>query len=144
VVVWLAIWLLAAIVGIYTAATVSADRARIHTRLRDAVRRRYRQFRPLPPTVVGPPIEQIAANLRRLQAWLDIYADPEPLPGKATKLAATTIAYDRVLGDACRALEISESIAETEGIDREAERLRLQYALADAGMVLRSPRRTGS
>jgi hypothetical protein len=143
-VLWLALWLLAAVVAIYAAATVSTDGTALTTRICDAISRRYRRLRPRPAAPAGAPIEEIAANLRRLQAWLDTYADPQPLPGKATKLAATVIAYDRVLADACRALEIPESLAETHGIDREAERLRLQSALADAGLVLGSPRRTGS
>ena len=139
---WLSIWLLAATAAIYAAATVS--RVPLHTRVAEAISRRYRRWRPLPTLATCPPIEETAANLRRLQGWLDIYAEPQPLPGKATKLAAAMNAYDRVLADACRALEIAESLTETRGLDREAERLRVQAALADAGFVLGTRRRTGS
>jgi hypothetical protein len=143
-VLWLAIWLLAATAAIYAAASVSAVRVPLRVRLAEAISRRYRRWRPLPVLTTSPPIEEIAANLRRLQGWLDIYAEPQPAPGKATKLVATTLAYDRVLVDACHALEIPESLDDTRGLDREAERLRLQAALADAGFVLTARRRTGS
>lgn len=101
-----------------------------------------RKVRHLDP--VGPPIQDIAASLRRLRGWLEIYDDPTPIPGKATKVMACTMAYDRVLADACRALEISESLTDTIGVEREAERLRVESALEDAGLMLRPRRRTGS
>lgn len=95
---------------------------------------------------VGPPIEEIAATLRRLRGWLAIYDDPTPIPGKATKVAATSLAYDRVLVDACRALRITQALGDTVGFDHEAERLRVESALEEAGLVLRPRprRRTGS
>ncbi|HET9188179.1 MAG TPA: hypothetical protein VFN80_09505 [Acidothermaceae bacterium] len=111
--------------------------------LADAVKRRCRRWRAPDPAPLGPPIEQIAANLRRLQAWLDIYDRPDPLPGKATKVAAAQLAYDCVLADACRALDVPESLAETRGFEHEAERLRAQVALVDAGLVLKAPHTTG-
>ncbi len=105
--------------------------------------RRWRRWRTPPPTPLGPPIEQIAANLRRLQGWLDRYDGPEPLPGKATKVTATLLAYDRVLADACVALQIAESLDDTRGFEHEAERLQVQAALADAGLVLKAPHAAG-
>jgi hypothetical protein len=110
--------------------------------LASSVKRRCREWRAPDPTPLGPPIEQIAANLRRLQAWLDIYDQPDPLPGKATKVTAAQLAYDCVLGDACRALDVPEALAETRGFEHAAERLRVQVALIDAGLVLKAPRTT--
>jgi len=112
-------------------------------RLAGSVKRRCQRWRAPYPEPLGPPIEQIAANLRRLQAWLDIYDRPDPLPGKATKVAAAQFAYDCVLAEACHALDVSESLTETRGFEHEAERVRVQVALLDAGLVLKAPRRTG-
>jgi len=125
------------------AATAAPPLARVRARARHACTRACRRLRPPHAVPVGPPIEQIAADLRRLQAWLDRYADPRPSPGKATKLTATLIAYDRVLAEACRALEIPESLAETHGLEHEAERLRVQAALREVGFVLATPHRAG-
>jgi len=111
--------------------------------LAESVKRRCRGWRAPDPVPLGPPIEQIAANLRRLQAWLDIYDRPDPLPGKATKVAAAQFAYDCVLAEACHALDVSESLSETRGFEHEAERLRVQVALVDAGLVLKAAHATG-
>jgi len=132
---WLVVWLIVTVVSCVVA-LLPASTGRVHERVRDAVSRRWHQWRPPRPGPVGLPIEDIAASLRRLQRWLDAYADPQPIPGKATKLAAAASAYDRVLIDACRALEVPEALDGTEGLDREAERLRMQAALTDAGFVL--------
>ena len=107
-------------------------------RLHDAALHWWRRTHRRTVEPLGPPIEDIAANLRRLRGWLDRYDDPMPIPGKATKVAAASSAYDRVLCDACRALEVAQSLAETSGIEREAERLRIEAALQDAGLVLRN------
>jgi hypothetical protein len=139
-VVWFWLWLALSVVLCAAAAFPTAIRP-LHTRLGDAVIRRWRRVRPLQPEPFGQPIEDIAASLRRLQNWLDTYADPRPIPGKATKLTAAVTAYDRVLVEACRALEVAEALDDTLGLDREAERLRMQAALEDAGLVLRGRRR---
>ncbi|HEY8729800.1 MAG TPA: hypothetical protein VIL94_09470 [Acidothermaceae bacterium] len=138
--VWFALWLAMTVVVCVLAALPAAGRP-LHTRLGDAISRRWRRIRPPKPQPIGRPIEDIAASLRRIQYWLDTYADPRPIPGKATKLTAADTAYDRVLVDACHALEVPEALDGTEGLDREAERLRMQAALEDAGLVLRGRRR---
>jgi len=56
-----------------------------------------RSARPPRPEPIGRPIEDIAASLRRIQYWLDTYADPRPIPGKATKLTAAGTAYEITL-----------------------------------------------
>jgi hypothetical protein len=136
---WLALWLTVT-VAICVLALLPANRIALHVRFADAVGRRWRRLRPAPAQPVGQPIEDIAASLRRLQRWLDSYADSRPIPGKATKVFAATIAYDRVLAEACRALQVPEGLDGTDGLDREAERLRMQSALVDAGLVLRGRR----
>jgi hypothetical protein len=139
-VVWFAVWLALSVMLCVVAALPSA-RTPLHARLGDVIARRWRRVRPPPPQPIGRPIEDIAASLRRIQCWLDTYEDPRPIPGKATKWKAAAIAYDRVLVDACQALEVPEALDGTVGLDREAERLRIQAALEDAGLVLRGRRR---
>jgi hypothetical protein len=90
-----------------------------------------------PRTPSGAPIEELAARLRRLRTLLDQYADPNPLPGKATKLIATLAAYDQVLAETCHALQIGHCLAETSGIARDIERLRVEAAIEHAGLALR-------
>jgi hypothetical protein len=126
--------------GICVVALLPADRVALPVKFADALSRVWRRFSPAPMEPVGPPIEDIAKSLRRLQQWLDSYADSRPIPGKATKVMATTNAYDRVLVEACRALQVREGLEGTDGLDREAERLRMQSALVDAGLVLRGRR----
>jgi hypothetical protein len=132
---WLALWLTAT-VAICVLALLPVNRVPLHVKFAAAVARRWRRFRPAPAEPLGQPIEDIAASLRRLQRWLDSYADSRPMPGKATKVIAATSAYDRVLVEACRALDVPEDLESTLGLDREAERLRVQAALSDAGLVL--------
>ena len=132
---WLVLWLSITVMICVTAMLPTACEA-LHARFAAAMARSWSHLRPRPPTAAGRPIEDIAASLRRCQRWLDTYADPRPIPGKATKVIAATDAYDRVLVDACHALDISEDLAGTQGLDREAERLRMQAALGDAGFIL--------
>jgi hypothetical protein len=136
---WLALWLTVT-VAICVLALLPANRVALHVRLAEAAGRGWRRLWPRPAEPGGQPIEDIAASLRRLQQWLDTYSDPRPIPGKATKVIAATSAYDRVLVDACRALEVPQGLDGTDGLDREAERLRMQSALVDAGLVLRRRR----
>jgi hypothetical protein len=136
---WLALWLTAT-VAICVLALLPANRVALHVKFADAVERGWHRFWPAPVQPVGQPIEDIAKSLRRLQQWLDSYADSRPIPGKATKVIATTNAYDRVLVEACQALQVPEGLDGTNGLDREAERLRMQSALVDAGLVLRGRR----
>jgi hypothetical protein len=133
---WLVLWLVVAVVTVVSAMLPMTDVPR-HVRVGEALARRWRRWHPGRPEPTGAPIENIAATLRRLQDWLDAYADPQPIPGKATKVTATANAYDRVLVEACHALDVPEGLDGTAGIDREAERLRMQSALVEAGLVLR-------
>lgn len=85
--------------------------------------------RSLPTQPAGPPIEQVAADLRRLgQQRLGI-ATRSPV-----WFAAVQRAYDDRLQVACRELEVEEHLAELEGVDLEIERVRVEGALQAAGM----------
>lgn len=92
---------------------------------------------PALPTREGPPLERIATDLRRLR--------PEarrPCQGTAyAKRRGVLAAYDDLLLDACRALEVRTSLASLpEGLEREAERLRLESELERAGLPMATPR----
>ena len=87
--------------------------------------------RALPREPAGPPIEQVAADLRRL-------ANQRLGVGRRSEIwfAAVERAYDDRLRVACRDLCVEEYLAELEGIDLDIERVRVEGALQAAGMNL--------
>jgi hypothetical protein len=86
----------------------------------------------------GIPIEQIAADLRRLRGVL---ASDEHR--SAAHQMGNRLAYDRVLIQACDMLGIEHELDEdTSGIERDIERLRVEADLERAGVVI-STRRFG-
>jgi hypothetical protein len=80
-----------------------------------------------------PPIEQIAADLRRLG---------EQRLGVATRSlvwhTAVTRAYDDQLRLASRCLGVGQHLDSLDGVDLEIERVRVEGELAAAGLVLPS------
>lgn len=92
-----------------------------------------------PPEPARTPIEELAATLRRLQPLAH-----DPQPGvRMAKYRGIVAAYDGRLVEAARVLEVPTSLAELpeSGFDRDAERLRLEYALAEAGLRWMPPAR---
>jgi hypothetical protein len=81
-----------------------------------------------------PPVEQIAAELRRL----DRQRRFGPSTESAKWSAAVANAYDAWLLAACRRLDIREDLTTLAGIDRDIERVRVEGQLETAGLVLRS------
>jgi hypothetical protein len=86
----------------------------------------------------GVPIEEVAANLRRLRA---------AVAGDANRSAAhqmgNRLAYDRVLAQACDMLDVQHDLGlESSGMERDIERFRLEAELERAGVVI-SQRRFG-
>jgi hypothetical protein len=79
----------------------------------------------------GPPIEQIAADLRRLGRQRIGVATRSPV-----WFAAVQRAYDDRLSLACLELEIPQHLRELTGIDQEIERVRIEGELAAAGIGL--------
>ncbi|HEX6500727.1 MAG TPA: hypothetical protein VF054_17105 [Micromonosporaceae bacterium] len=79
-----------------------------------------------------PPIERIAADLRRLR---------RQRTGLATRSAvwqsAIDNAYDDRLSLGCRVLGVDEYLGELTGLDREIERVRLEGLLQEAGLIHR-------
>jgi hypothetical protein len=79
-----------------------------------------------------PPIEKIAADLRRLRRHRTGIALRSPV-----WFAAVEKAYDDRLALACDRLGIATYLDDVTGMDREAERMRLEAALEAAGLRLR-------
>jgi len=104
-----------------------------------AAGRRLAQRRGLlspPPQPAGLPIQQIAADLRRLDSRLTELRQAGPVTAKAVKLTAAQSAYDDRLLDACRALDVAHELGSARGAGRTVERLRVEAALAGAGLDL--------
>jgi hypothetical protein len=80
-----------------------------------------------------PPIEQIAAELRRLNRQ----RDGGPTYESEMWLAAVHRAYDSWLWAACRRLGVAESLSRLEGCERHVERVRIEGELEAAGLVFR-------
>ncbi len=91
-----------------------------------------KQVHPPAQQPAGPPIERIAADLRRISAHLDALVTSGPVPGRIMRVRSTVAAYDHVLLDACRALEVEPASAATPL--SSDERLRTEAALAAAGL----------
>jgi hypothetical protein len=79
----------------------------------------------------GPPIEQLAADLRRVHRVLAHVAAGTP---NARRRGARQ-AYDNLLVQACTAVGVPHRLGELpEGVDREIERLRIEESLRGAGL----------
>ena len=95
---------------------------------------RHRRF---PPRPTGRPLEQVVADLHRIRA--EVLA---PAPGASkVRRDATLAAYDDVLAEACRALDVPDLLDTLPpGTERDAERLRVEWLLEQAGVPVTSRR----
>lgn len=96
---------------------------------------RFLRLVPLPPpTPLGMPLERIAADLRRLHR--EVRQHPPGMP--MAKFRGMMAAYDDALLDACRALDLATDLSSLpEGVERESERLRVEFELERAGINFR-------
>ena len=78
------------------------------------------------------PVEQVAADLRRLAHQLAVVPSGTPVARRRGLLAA----YDDVLVEAAELLQVPHELATVPAEARELERLRLLAALEDAGLVV--------
>lgn len=102
-----------------------------------ALRRVRAHFSPPPPEPSVPAIEDLAAALRRIRPLVLTPAPGTPM----ARRRGTAAAYDDLLAQAARALRVPDLLTDLrEGTDREAERLRLEHLLREAGLVLDQPR----
>jgi len=81
----------------------------------------------------GMPLERIVADLRRIRPQARMPEMGTPM----AKRRAIVAAYDEVLCDACRALDVpTELHLITDALERESERLRTEHELELAGVDL--------
>jgi hypothetical protein len=99
-------------------------------RVVDVVGERIRRRR---VQATGLPIEQLAADLRRVHKLLVQCPDGTPM----VRRVATRDAYDELLRQACTAVDVRHELDELpEGVERDMERLRVEEALRDAGLTI--------
>lgn len=89
------------------------------------------------PQPTNRPLERVVADLHRIRA--EVLA---PVPGASkVRRDATLAAYDDVLAEACRTLALPDRLsAVPPGPEREAERMRTEWSLEQAGVPVSSPR----
>ena len=99
-----------------------------------AVDRAYHRIRPQQPEPLTVPVEQLAADLRRLADLLEASYDTDQ-PAKMERVTAAALAYDWVLLSACRTLEVADpapgQLPPLDPIDR----LTVEAALARRGLA---------
>ena len=87
-----------------------------------------------PPVPDKPPIERLAADLRRVDKAI------RELPDGASivRRRGTQQAYDALLRQACDALRVPDELDSLpDGLDRDLERARVEVELQRAGLVIR-------
>jgi len=97
----------------------------------DAIDAGWRRLRGRPaagPT--GVPVQQLAADLRRIAAYLE-QVDSSDAPAKAFRLRAASLAYDGVLLSAARTLDVP---APEKPPLQSIDRLQTEAALAQHGL----------
>lgn len=96
-------------------------------------RRRVRGL-DVPPEPVHRPVEAVAADLRRLARQLDVV----PAGSPQVRRRGFQAAYDDVLCEAAGQFTIPTTLRRLPpGFPRDVERLRVETALADAGLAVR-------
>jgi hypothetical protein len=78
---------------------------------------------PMPPVLLGLELRRLGAEVQRI--------DASDLPAKAMRLRACTAAYDYVLLECCRSLEVP--VPGTETPLTQAQRFRAESSLLEAG-----------
>lgn len=96
-----------------------------------AITDRHRSRKPRP---VHPPIERLAADLRRVDRAMRDLPDGVSI----VRRRGTQQAYDALLRQACDALRVpAELDTLPHGLDRDLERARVEVELQRAGLVIR-------
>ena len=96
------------------------------------------------PVPLGPPIERVATDLRRLDRQRHELRREGPSPGRAVRIRALEAAYRDLLLVACRRLEVDPPASTPSGQPAPGEVARVEDELCDRGLdVFRSwtPRR---
>ena len=88
-------------------------------------------------SAAGPPLEQIAADLHRIGGLIAAL----PVGAPYARRQGAILAYDDVLGAACRALGVDDELGGLPfGPDRDVARVRVEAELVRAGLVLDASR----
>jgi hypothetical protein len=96
------------------------------------VGRRLGVLPPAPPMPGGRPVERIAADVERIRRSIRSAPPGTPVARRRGWLQA----YDDVLVDACRALDVEQALETLPpGTRRELERERVERVLVRAGLV---------
>jgi hypothetical protein len=90
--------------------------------------------RSVPAPSGAMPIEQVAADLRRL----DRQRHSGPTTTSERWAEAVLLAYDERLKLACRYLAVNQHLSAVDGLDRDLERVRVEDELQAAGLEVRS------
>ena len=88
---------------------------------------------------IGPPIERIAADLRRLNGQRCVLRGQVSAPGRGVRSRALAAAYVDVLTDACRVLEVAPPRAGRSGLAASAEIERVEGELLERGLDVSCP-----
>ena len=94
------------------------------------IARTYRRLRRRHHLDAPPTLEDIAADLHRLGSARIVQTQNRQMR------AALTASYDRRLVLACAALGLTEHLTVLDGLDKDIERVRIEGALLEAGLVL--------
>jgi hypothetical protein len=97
---------------------------------------KWTRLRPAPPVPIGPPIEQLAADLRRLLRLHGELMSSAHLAMRAHRLWAIEAAIGVRAIESARALEVPHREPEMPGALSRSELLNLLNALAACGLVL--------
>jgi hypothetical protein len=100
-----------------------ADRLRLRLRRFRLFRRRRPEPEPLPPVLLGLELRRLGGELQRI--------DASDLPAKAMRLRACTAAYDYVLLECCRTVDVPVPATATP-LTRD-QRFTAETALLEAG-----------
>jgi hypothetical protein len=102
----------------------------------DAASSYWEARRPVPPEPFGPPIEQLAADLRRLLRLHGSLTDSAHIAMRAHRLWAVEAAIAVRAVEAARALDLPHPSPSTPGSLRRDEIAALLQTLAASGLVL--------
>jgi hypothetical protein len=101
-----------------------------------AIRRVYHWStdRRMPEETSREPIEQVAADLRRLRAQLEERENRPGASGKGLKMRAVQVAYVQALTTACDELGVRPPVAGSNGQVGQAELYRVEAGLRERGL----------
>lgn len=119
--------------GVILAAFLGPQRVGRLARFLAGAVRRVEWLRPVPPRPVGRPIELIASDARRLSSSFRRV----PPDASFARFEGRRRAYDDVLVEACRAVEVEHLLRVLPpGPDLDRERQRVEMVLQRVGLLL--------